>query len=111
MEVHTVVISDAHVRAPLEALCPDIWPDINIIVAIFEVARLDEVGDPLRGVVVLLTASHLVTTPFFDVLDLLRPAVNLNISVHDWVLLSDNAELRVGDGTIDVARALEKHGI
>ena len=60
---------------------------------------------------VLLAASHLVSTPLFDVLDLLRPAVYLNISVHNWVLLSDNAEVGVRDGTIDIARTLEEYRI
>ena len=111
MEINTVEVPDAHVRTSLETLSSDIWSDINIIVAIFEVSRFDEVGDPFGGVVVLLAASHLVSMPLFNVLNLLRPAVYLNISVHNWVLLSDNTKLRIRDGTIDIARSLEKYRI
>ena len=95
MEIHAVEVSDTHIRATLEALCPDFWSYIHVIVAIFEVSRFDKVGYPLRGVMVLLAASHLITMPFFNVFNFLSPAVNFNISVHDRVLLSNYSKLRV----------------
>ena len=105
MDIDRVVGANAHTGATSEHLVLNVRPNVLVVLLVLESARVDKLTDPRRLVVVFLAAAHLVTSSLLDILGSLRPAVRLNVAVQDWVLLRNNAELRVGDGAIYAARS------
>ena len=82
IDINAIVVADSHLRPTSDELVADVRPHILVILLILKPARVDKLTDPLGRIVVLFAASHLVSTPFLNLFDSLRPAVHLDVAVE-----------------------------
>ena len=94
VQVNLIIVAYSHL-ATSDDIAVDVWSHIAVVFLVFEVVRVDEVADPFALVVVLVQMAYHVTSSLRDCFFALGPAEHLNVSVEDWVLLSDHSELMI----------------
>lgn len=108
IQIHRVIGANADL-ATLETLRAHIWLHVLIVLLVFEVSRVDIVGDPFCLVVVLFASSDLATMPCLHILSFLSPAVDFHIAVQKRVVHCHYTEFRIPYRSIDKARATEEN--
>ena len=94
VQVYLIIVAYSHL-ATSDDIAVDVWSHIAVVFLVFKVVRVHEVADPLALVMVLVQMAYHVTSSLRDCFFALGPAEHLNVSVEDWVLLSDHSELMI----------------